>query len=214
MHVTYLLPVICLFACILTLVFEGKNLDKLSLKSKTLASVSVVGYAWTLSAWDSLYGQLLLTGLVLSLIGDVLLGLKNHKQTLLLGIAAFLLTHICYALAFFQLGFATAKLPLLLPVIVLAMILTALWLRPHLRGKYQLAVPLYLIAIGIMLIFAWANQSTNAWWSIVIGASLFALSDLTVARNRFIKQHINNRIIGLPLYYSAQLMLAYSVTFL
>jgi uncharacterized membrane protein YhhN len=46
---------------------------------------------------------------------------------------------------------------------------------------------------------------------ILIGAVAFYLSDLAVARNRFVAPGVANRLWGLPLYYLAQLMLAWSV---
>ncbi len=207
-----LLPIICLFGCALSISFEAKNLGQLTIKAKLLASLAFVGFAWTLGAWQSSYGQLIFVGLLLSLVGDVLLALKGKKTYFLLGIAAFLLAHVIYSLAFFTTGFDTAKLPLILPVIGIFILATGLWLRQHLTGTFVFAVPAYLIAIGVMLVFAWGNQASAAWIWVVGGASLFAISDLLVARNRFIKPDINNRIVGLPMYYIAQLMLAYSIS--
>jgi hypothetical protein len=43
------------------------------------------------------------------------------------------------------------------------------------------------------------------------GALLFYLSDLLVARDRFVRPGIVNRVVGLPLYYAAQLLLASAV---
>jgi len=46
---------------------------------------------------------------------------------------------------------------------------------------------------------------------VFIGAILFYLSDLFVARHRFMKQEFVNRLLGLPLYYSGQFLLAFSI---
>ena len=43
------------------------------------------------------------------------------------------------------------------------------------------------------------------------GALAFYLSDLSVARDRFIREAFVNRLWGLPLYYGAQLLLAATV---
>ena len=43
------------------------------------------------------------------------------------------------------------------------------------------------------------------------GAALFWLSDLTVARDRFVRASFANRLVGLPLYYAGQLLLASTV---
>jgi hypothetical protein len=45
----------------------------------------------------------------------------------------------------------------------------------------------------------------------LVGALGFYLSDVFVARNRFIKPEYLNRFIGLPLYYGGQFLLAFSV---
>jgi len=212
---TLLLPTICLFACTLTLIFKAKGLTKLTVKAKLLASLAFVGFAWEQGAWNTPYGQLILLALLLCLVGDVLLALKNKNHYFLLGIGAFLLAHLVYAGAFLQSGFNNAQLPLirlLIFAVLFVLIITGLWLRPHLKGRFRLAVPAYLVAIGLMLVAAWGNQIDQAWAWIVSGASLFAVSDLFVAKQRFIQDHIINRIIGLPIYYIAQLLLAYSVT--
>ncbi len=205
------LPTLCLLTCGLSIWFESREQHQLALKAKLAASLAFVGFAWDLGASDSSYGQILLIGLVLSLFGDVLLAIKGNKKWFLLGIAAFLLAHVFYTIAFAQTGFDTARLPLVAPVVLVFLSVTALWLRRHLQGIFSIAVPAYLLAIGLMLVFAWCNQSVMGFWWIASGASLFALSDLFVARNRFVQPAISNRIIGLPIYYVAQLLLAYSV---
>jgi hypothetical protein len=43
------------------------------------------------------------------------------------------------------------------------------------------------------------------------GALSFYVSDVFVARQRFVKSAFLNRLIGLPLYYGGQFMLAFSV---
>ncbi|VAW43779.1 hypothetical protein MNBD_GAMMA02-695 [hydrothermal vent metagenome] len=216
---TLLLPTVCLFACALSIGFETKQQNKLALKTKLLASLAFVGFAWELGAWNSQYGQILFIGLVLSMLGDWLLALKE-KKWFLVGIGAFLFTHFAYAWAFLHSGLqlsseidlATEKLALILPVIMVALVLVAWWLRTHLHSTFKTLVPLYLMAIGLMLVSAWGNEAQAAWWWIVGGASLFAISDLFVARNRFIQNDDLNHIIGLPIYYVAQLMLAYSTS--
>jgi hypothetical protein len=43
------------------------------------------------------------------------------------------------------------------------------------------------------------------------GAASFYISDLFVARDRFLKMEFKNRLLGLPLYYFGQFLLAFSV---
>jgi hypothetical protein len=49
---------------------------------------------------------------------------------------------------------------------------------------------------------------------IFAGALCFYLSDLWVARDKFIKDEFQNRLIGLPFYYLGQFSLAFSAGFL
>jgi hypothetical protein len=46
---------------------------------------------------------------------------------------------------------------------------------------------------------------------VLLGAVMFYASDLSVARDRFVKRGFLNRVWGLPLYYAAQLVLASTV---
>ena len=48
-------------------------------------------------------------------------------------------------------------------------------------------------------------------WTVAAGALLFYVSDLAVARHRFVKAELLNRAIGLPLYYAGQVLIAMSV---
>jgi uncharacterized membrane protein YhhN len=45
---------------------------------------------------------------------------------------------------------------------------------------------------------------------LLIGAVMFAVSDIFVARDRFVSPSVANRLWGLPLYYAAQLIFALS----
>lgn len=49
---------------------------------------------------------------------------------------------------------------------------------------------------------------------VLLGAIAFYLSDVFVARDRFVKNEFLNRLAGLPIYYAAQFMLAFSSAFL
>jgi hypothetical protein len=48
-------------------------------------------------------------------------------------------------------------------------------------------------------------------WTAAVGAILFYLSDLAVARQRFVQQSFINRALGLPIYYLGQLLLAMTI---
>jgi hypothetical protein len=48
-------------------------------------------------------------------------------------------------------------------------------------------------------------------WTAAAGAILFYVSDLAVARHRFIQRSFINRALGLPIYYLGQLLLALTI---
>jgi len=48
-------------------------------------------------------------------------------------------------------------------------------------------------------------------WTAATGAILFYLSDLAVARHRFVHESFVNRVIGLPTYYLGQFLLALTI---
>jgi uncharacterized membrane protein YhhN len=46
------------------------------------------------------------------------------------------------------------------------------------------------------------------------GAVAFYFSDVFVARDRFMKKEFLNRLVGLPMYYAGQFLIAFSLGFL
>jgi len=72
-------------------------------------------------------------------------------------------------------------------------------------------VLLYLVAISSMMSLAAGTWAAAGGSLIVAGAGLFVLSDLAVARNRFVAPGFVNRAWGLPLYFAGQLLLAASI---
>ena len=67
----------------------------------------------------------------------------------------------------------------------------------------------YLLAIGLMVSIAGGAATFSP--SLLVAALLFAVSDVLVARQRFVSPGIANRLVGLPLYYAAQVLFAMSV---
>jgi uncharacterized membrane protein YhhN len=143
-----------------------------------------------------------LAGLCLSLAGDALL-LSARRPAFLAGLVAFLLAHLAYAVAFA--GRSAPPAWLLLPLAA-ALALVLRWLWPRL-GSMKGPVMAYCLVISAMLFLALGVDRPE----VRIGAVLFYLSDLTVARDRFVAEERVNRVVGLPLYYAAQLLLALSI---
>ncbi|MFV0543672.1 MAG: lysoplasmalogenase [Marinicella pacifica] len=175
---------------------------------KTLASLCFFLPAlWIIIAGQrDMFSVFLTIGFGLSLAGDVLLIKTSDKRLFLSGLLVFLLAHLAYSWAFIDAGIKRYDLMITAVVVMAAMIGCYVWLFRHLKGLMKTAVPAYLAAIGMMLIIAIITRHP-AQPLIVTGAVLFALSDLFVARQRFVSPGFNNRLIGLPLYYAGQLFL-------
>jgi len=149
----------------------------------------------------------LVAGLVLGAVGDLLL---IPRRTFVLGLLAFLAGHLAY-LGAFQIALPVPRWPLLiLAPLVLVAAAVARWLWPHL-GRMRLPVAAYVVVITAM---AWGGIAVAGrglpWW-VGPAAVLFWLSDVAVARDRFVAPGLVNRVLGLPAYSAAQLLLAYAV---
>ncbi len=160
------------------------------------------------------YFKFVLIGLILGLVGDVCLGLPG-LTAFRVGLVAFLAGHILYILAF---AILTRRMDWISPVNILIIAISGciyLWLLPHL-GNMLVPVTFYIIVISVMVAGAWAAfrnpgvRRLGAWF-ILVGAVLFYVSDIFVAHQRFVMEQFYTRLIGLPLYYTAQFLLAFSV---
>ncbi len=178
--------------------------------TKILASSLLVIFFYFNSTILSTFSLLFFCAVVFSFAGDLLLIAKSRSEYFLVGITAFGLAHISYSFAFFQLTLDWYLLAFIAPIGLTTAILTFIWLKPYLKNHYKKMVPSYLTLISIMLILGLTvGFSLQNYW-FAAGSLLFAISDIFVARNRFIKAEFNNRLIGLPLYYLGQMMLIYA----
>ena len=133
----------------------------------------------------------------------------------LFGLVSFLLGHVFYVICFFYVADISQWTWIGCLVGLLVSGLVFLWLRPHL-GSMLIPVIAYIIVITVMVIGAWTvlgdtKLSYAGRLLVFIGAVSFYLSDLFVARDRFLKSEFTNRLIGLPMYYCGQFLLAFSV---
>ncbi|HXZ85808.1 MAG TPA: lysoplasmalogenase [Myxococcota bacterium] len=174
--------------------------------AKPLASSVFVAAGLAGGALGSGYGRLVAAALALSWLGDVLLIPARRPTLFQAGIAAFALAHVAYVLAFVRRGFDPARAALCAVPAALALVLAARWLRPHVPAAMRAPVRAYTGILSAMLVAAAAASRADP--RIFAGGALFYLSDLTVARDRFVAPGFANGAIGLPLYYAAQLVLA------
>jgi len=207
-----LVPAVILLA--LLLVFEKKDSVPGKLMVKTPLSLLFILTASLQSQPIPSYFTYMLIGFILCLGGDVLL-IFPQRKAFLLGLVSFLLGHVLYVVAFFNISQISSPAWIVTLIIVCVSIGVFFWLKPHL-GSMMVPVILYIVVITSMVIGAGSvlfdsTLSPTGTKVVFIGALLFYLSDLFVARHRFIKPEFINRMVGLPLYYSGQFLLAFSV---
>jgi uncharacterized membrane protein YhhN len=167
-----------------------------------------VALGWVRWSPGDLTGGWLFAGLAVCALGDVLLLSRRAFDA---GLVAFLLGHVLFIGGFrHEVPLAAWSSAALIPV-ALATAGAVLWLWPHL-GRRRPAVTAYIVVISTMV---WGGIS--AWWSHALpwtaaaGVSLFWVSDLAVARHRFVLPSFANRAVGLPLYYAGQCLIAFTI---
>jgi len=193
---------------------ESTGNNWLSLGFKTPLSILFVITALVQPKVLPKYFKFVLIGLILGLVGDVCLGLPG-LTAFRIGLVAFLAGHILYILAF---AILTRRRDWVSPVNILIIAISVciyLWLLPHLDNML-IPVTFYIVVISVMVAGAWAafhntEVRRSGAWFILVGAVFFYVSDIFVAHQRFVLEQFYNRLIGLPLYYTAQFVLAFSV---
>lgn len=178
---------------------------------KPLATLLIISIA--LQNWarpKSPYSRWIVSGLCLSLVGDVLLIWPN--QYFLPGLAAFLITHATYLVAFTR----DAKFPAQLPVLIGYLAVAALFytiLFPTLPSGLQIPVALYAILLSTMAGQAMGRLlvlKTSSAQRAAVGALFFMLSDLLLAFHRFRTPLLYANVLILVPYYFGQLLISWS----
>ena len=199
------------------LVFEKNGNQKGKLPTKTILSCLFILTALVQPHPLPEYFYILLVGLIFCLGGDVFLALPQARM-FLFGLVSFLLGHVCYGLCFFYVAGLNpwtgggSAIGLAISGFVF------FWLRPHL-GSMLVPVTAYIVVIAAMVIGAFTvfgdtSLHSTGRFLVLFGAVSFYISDLFVARDRFLKTEFANRLLGLPLYYAGQFLMAFSVAYI
>jgi uncharacterized membrane protein YhhN len=206
----------CAIACGVLVAAEARGAMKLRAAAKLTASAAflVVGAS---IAGDDPFGRWILAGLGCGAIGDLCL-LGRGRRWFLAGLIAFLAGHLAYV-AGLALLVPAGRWPgatgayAALPIAVGAVALARLWPR---LGALRGPVSAYVAVIAAMVVGAIAAFRGGALpapersW-LLAGAALFFVSDLAVARERFVGRAFLNKLWGLPAYYAGQLLIAWSI---
>ena len=197
------------------LMSEKKESLKGILCTKPLLSALFIVMAMVQPHPFARYYSLVLCGLIFCFIGDICLAFFFHRLVFTLGLAAFLIGHLFYTIAFFATAGITLGAWISLAAIIILSSVVYLKLAPYL-DTMKGPVIAYIVIISLMVIGA-GSLALNPEFTlssrllVLSGAILFYISDLFVARHRFVKKEIINRYAGLPMYNTAQFMLAFSV---
>jgi uncharacterized membrane protein YhhN len=208
---------VCAIACGVLVIAEWRGPAAPRALAKLVASAAFLVVAASVDAGRP-FGSWILAGLALGAVGDACL-LGRGRRMFLGGLIAFLLGHLAYVAGLAQLvpaggwlgaAGAYAALPICAGGAVLA------WLWPRLP-PLRVPVIVYVAAIAAMVVGAIAAFRAGALpapqriW-LLAGAALFFVSDLAVARDRFVARGFANKLWGLPAYYAGQLLIAWSTS--
>lgn len=197
------------------LYFEKKGSTRGLLLTKPFLSALFIAAALSGTSAEPQYFNLILAGLILCMAGDIFLIFFSSKKLFLAGLVSFLAGHLLYTFAFFSLAGLGRGRWIVIATVLAISIGTFVWLRPHL-GKMLVPVLAYVTIITAMVIGAAALADTETIRFpgralAFSGALLFYVSDLFVARQRFVTRNFFNRAVGLPLYFAGQFMIAFSI---
>ncbi len=211
---------IFLFATLIDMVFilEGKNEFRYFSKPLILAGLILYFFKITKPIASTLLTKTVLSALIFSWIGDILL---LWPQLFAFGLGAFLIAHVCYIIAFKvaqknpghigQVNFIKTFF-FNLPFYILAAFVYYL-IQPNL-GVLKIPVIIYVIAIVSMVTTArerFGKSHPSSFWQVMIGAILFFLSDGILAIDRFYLGFPEAGILIMGSYAVAQLLIVMGI---
>ncbi|MDZ7629633.1 MAG: lysoplasmalogenase [Parvularculaceae bacterium] len=204
---------LCAAAVIALLFAERRDDARLRAIFKSVASVAFLMAGLSGGAAASPMNLALVAGLAFSAAGDIFL-LSRRDRCFLAGMAAFGVGHVAYAGAFILGGFVFGLEAATAAGMTLGAGLVFVGPMRTKMGALATAVGVYVLVISTMVglsIGHFMSAGTTQSLQLAVGAAAFAASDLSVARDRFVRRDFLNRLWGLPLYYGAQLLIATAV---
>ena len=198
---------LALVAALLVADHLGKPVGRIA--AKVGASSCFVLLALSAGAAGSTYGRFVLGALVLSWAGDVLL-LSPKPAYFMAGLGSFLVAHVLFAAAFLSGPFSAGAAAIAFMAVLAFGSGVLRWLLPSTPSEFKAPVLAYVVVILAMCIAAASHSAATGRWAVLAGTVVFAASDLSVARDRFVRPGYVNRLWGWPAYYAAQVLLAWS----
>lgn len=147
----------------------------------------------------------LIGALVASAAGDFLLAMPWWEPSFVLGLAAFLVAHLCFLAALFPLCSPSRPRLTAAAMIVAACIALLIWFWPQLLADgMAIPVTVYIAVLGAMVCAALLARLPTPWT--VLGAVCFAVSDGMIGIDKFVLQ---SEALAVPIWwaYAASLVL-------
>lgn len=184
-------------------------------KPATMAAVILAAWLALPTASNAWFARFLLFGFVFSLAGDIFLMPPNPRY-FLFGLVAFLIGHLGYILALNPTLPPLTALWLLAPIALVGAWLISNILRALRASRHtslRAPVLVYGIVISAMLFSAWATLFRPEWSNaaracLIVGATLFFISDSLLAWNRFVKPFAAAKLAVIVTYHLGQIALA------
>lgn len=170
------------------------------------------------------FGRLILIGLILGMIGDIFLNLRNQfsgvasQKVFAVGILAFLSGHFLYIAALI-----TQNATIVLPAILVTAALSVLAIPPLMKritapskglklfGYVYLVIVIAMFSCSAVLLVLDGVQALTVLFA--IGGLLFVVSDFIMIYYSFGKKIKPLRAINLLSYYAAQLLIALCILY-
>lgn len=150
----------------------------------------------------------LVPALLFSAAGDFLLAMPWWEPSFVLGLAAFLIAHLCFLAALIPLVVPTRARVAAAAVLICACVVLLVWFWPQLVAEgMTVPVTLYIAVLGVMACAALCADLPTAWTA--LGAVCFAMSDGMIGIGKFVLAPTNAEALAVPIWwaYAASLML-------
>jgi uncharacterized membrane protein YhhN len=140
----------------------------------------------------------LIPALVFSAAGDFLLAMPWREPSFVLGLAAFLIAHLCFLAALLPLVSRSGPRLAAAAVTVLACVALLVWFWPRLLAE-GMAVPvtIYIAVLGGMVCAALLARLPTPWTA--LGAVCFAVSDGMIGIGKFV---LGSEALAVPIWWA------------
>lgn len=150
----------------------------------------------------------LVPALVFSAGGDFLLAMPWWEPSFVLGLASFLVAHLCFLAALLPLAARSTPRLVAVAVTVIACVALLVWFWPRLVEE-GMAVPVtaYITVLGAMVCAALLARLPTPWTA--LGAVCFAVSDAMIGIGKFALAPEDAEVLAVPIWwvYAASLLL-------